>query len=73
MKKNYAISCLLGFLVVGCSPATEATPETEKIMDTSYNEVYVIEDTKRKVTCYVYEGYKAGGIFCLTEKQLKGE
>ena len=32
--------------------------------------VSVVEDKQRNVVCYVYNGYKAGGIFCLTKKQL---
>lgn len=33
--------------------------------------VQVIEDKKRDVVCYVFDGYKAGGIFCFTKDQLE--
>ena len=33
--------------------------------------VQVIEDKKRNVVCYVFDGYKAGGIFCFTKDQLE--
>jgi hypothetical protein len=64
-------------LVILFSSATLAEDNPELIYDDGGwgagldGKVGVIEDKKRNVVCYVFDGYKAGGIFCFTKDQLE--
>ena len=66
---KYAMIGLLSVLMLGCKEV-QADPN---VVDALGGSVTTIYDPKRGVTCYVYKNYKAGGIFCFTDKQLKGE
>lgn len=55
--------------LTGCKEVKAA----EKIGDAGDGDVQVIVDVKRGVTCYVYDGYKSGGIFCFTKEQLESK
>jgi len=63
------------FLVFGLTLLTltgcKEVKAAENIGDAGDGDVQVIVDVKRGVTCYVYDGYKSGGIFCFTKEQLE--
>ena len=35
--------------------------------------VIVYHDDLRNVTCWIYDGYNAGGMVCMTDRQIEGE
>lgn len=72
------VAALAAVLVVlgGCDAAARAeTPDADikriEIERMRFGEgVTVIHDDARAVTCWVYDGYSAGGISCIPDWQL---
>lgn len=64
---KYAMLSFILLALTGCKEVKSA----ENIGDAGDGDVQVIVDAKRGITCYVYDGYKSGGIFCFTKEQLE--
>lgn len=63
MNKLVVVAALI---LVGCSvPATSSQSVEFHVRG---NDIYVVEDHKRGVICYVLDGYHAGGISCFPFK-----
>lgn len=66
---KYVTLGMIILAMLGCKDVKSA----EKIGNDGDRDVQVVIDAKRGVTCYVYSGYKNGGIFCFTKEQLESK
>lgn len=62
---------LIFAVLAGCDARAKADngPSQIKVLAKT-DEVIVIHDDKRSVTCWIYDGYKAGGIYCMTDRSI---
>jgi len=45
----------------------------DDLLENSDALVIVYHDDLRNVTCWIYDGYNAGGMVCMTDRQIEGE
>jgi len=67
------ITLLISSSVMAQGDDYEVIAEEKGWGNTLEGKVIAVEDSRRGVTCYIYNAHREGGIFCFTKKQLKGE
>ena len=63
---------IFAFFLSACAPPPSLGDSTAD--NTIYDPVVVVQhDDQRSVTCWVYMGDRAGGIFCMTDREINGQ
>lgn len=80
MDKKYtacvAASLAMTVTLIACTPPSTAnsSDKPSRVWDfDNGNDVFRFEDTEKGVTCWVFDGYKAGGIHCERSAHLLPE
>lgn len=69
MKKSIILLCAA--LLGGCIEQTHSQQEPQQVGKLSNDDrIKVWHDDQRHVTCWVYLGYKRGGLSCIPDSQL---
>lgn len=75
MKKTIILLCcaLLGGCIEHARSGVQQESEPQQVGKLSNDDrIKVWHDDQRKVTCWVYVGYKRGGLSCIPDSQLAG-
>lgn len=74
MKKAIILLCcaLLGGCIEHAQSGVQQESEQSVGKLSNDDRIKVWHDDQRKVTCWVYIGYKRGGLSCIPDSQLAG-
>ncbi len=59
---------IFAFFLAACAP-----PGGSPIYPSSSQAVFVWHDDEHSVTCWVFDGDRSGGIFCMTDREINGK